>query len=253
MRQPDLLENDDESPQPASLAFAVYRINDYDLTVQHNEAINLAAEHIGIQRTKADPYFDGTLGKRLVKIIPFNHPLTVLDLEELQKELGARPDEERNVVVVSLGKELAVDEWLEEYNRHRPINKIELIELRTDEKYGKFFVHEPARADVSISRKDGKIIVDIEDFISPTIVERLEMDTPLFRAQISDWRSMVDVVLIDTEHDGDVFNITLSDVPERKDDLVKGCYELPAPEDKTTVAVKIIDMLGEEVLVTEDV
>jgi len=42
-------------------------------------------------------------------------------------------------------------------------------------------------------------------------------------------------------------------VPERKTDLVSGSYELHGPEGKTVVAVKIIDMLGEEVLVTEEV
>ena len=61
---------------------------------------------------------------------------------------------------------------------------------------------------------------------------------------------MVDVVLVDTAYDGEVFNIVLSDVPERKDDLVLGRYELPAPVGPTTVAVKIVDMLGEEVLVS---
>jgi len=35
--------------------------------------------------------------------------------------------------------------------------------------------------------------------------------------------------------------------------LVNGHYELPAPDGSTTVAVKIIDMLGEEVLVTEKI
>jgi hypothetical protein len=39
-------------------------------------------------------------------------------------------------------------------------------------------------------------------------------------------------------------------VPERKTDLVAGKYELPAPAGETTVAIKIIDILGEEVLVT---
>jgi len=42
-------------------------------------------------------------------------------------------------------------------------------------------------------------------------------------------------------------------VPERKQDHVKGHYELPAPAGKTTVAVKITDMLGEEVMSTFDV
>jgi hypothetical protein len=61
---------------------------------------------------------------------------------------------------------------------------------------------------------------------------------------------MVDSVMIDTDYDGKVFNIELSDVPERKQDFVAGRYELPA-SDRATVAVKITDMLGEEVLITD--
>jgi DNA modification methylase len=248
----DFADGDEETPPPAALSFSVYRVNDYDLQIQHNEAVNLAVEHIGIERTKTDAYFDGTLGKRLVKIVPFNHPLTLLDLQTVKDEVEQRQDE-RDIVVVCLGKETAVDPWLEEYNKNRPINKIEVIELRTDQKYGKFFVHQPAQAQVDISRQDGKAVIEIEDFISPTIVERLEMDTPLFKAQIPDWRAMVDCVMIDLDYGGEVFDIDLSDVPERKDDLVEGRYELEAPDGETTVAVKIIDMLGEEVLVTETV
>ena len=63
-------------------------------------------------------------------------------------------------------------------------------------------------------------------------------------------RAVVDCVLIDTDHDGEVFNIAVADVPERKQDLVAGSYELPAPKAGATVAVKIIDMLGEECLVS---
>ncbi len=76
------------------------------------------------------------------------------------------------------------------------------------------------------------------------------MDENLFRAQITYWRAMVDSVMIDTAYDGQVFNMAFSDVPERKADLVSGRYELPAPSGPTTIAVKITDMLGEEVLVT---
>ena len=53
---------------------------------------------------------------------------------------------------------------------------------------------------------------------------------------------------IDILNDGQVFNVALSDVPERKSDLVSGRYEIPVPAGPTTVAVKITDMLGEEVL-----
>jgi adenine-specific DNA-methyltransferase len=262
-REPQQLALDDDpassiEPPASSIehpatSFSVYKVNDYDLQLQHNEAVNIVKEHVGIDPLKTDAFFDGTRGKQLVKIVPFTHPLTPLDLQLIKDELANRPQEERGVLVVCLGQESTVDPWLEEYNRRRPINKIEVIELRTDEKYGKFLVHQPAQAQVRIERQDGTIVVEIEDFISPTIVERLEMDTPLFKAKIPDWRAMVDVVMIDAAYDGDVFDIDLSDVPARKDDLVAGRYTLAAPKGETTVAVKIIDMLGEEVLVTERV
>lgn len=239
--------------QPAQLAFSVYRVNDYDLQIQHNEALNLAIEHVGIERLKSDSFFEGTLGKRLVKIIPFNHPLTRLDLQAIQDELKKRSNEDRDIVVVCLGKELVTDPWLTDYNHRHPVNKISVIELRTDPRYGKFFEHQPASMEVEVTRKDGKIVVDIVDFISPTILERLEMDSGMFKAKITDWRAMVDTVLIDTAYDGQVFNVALSDVPERKADMVVGHYELPAPVVETTVAVKIIDMLGEEALELNDV
>ena len=108
------MEGEDKTPPPAQLGFSVYRVNDYDLQIQHNEAFNLAVEHLGMTRTKTDAFFDGTLGKKLVKIVPFNHPVTALDLEEVKKELDARPDEARDVVVVGLGKEIAVEGWLAE-------------------------------------------------------------------------------------------------------------------------------------------
>lgn len=246
------------SAQSAQLDVSVWRVNDDDFQIQHNEAVALACEHIGIDRTRTDSFFDGTLGKRLVKIVPFGHPLSPVDLEELKRELDARPDEDRDIVMVCLGKEIAADAWLEEWNQLRRArggapNRIEVIELRSDPKYGKFIAHRPAEAQVGISRSNGKLVVEIHDFISPTIVERLDVDVPLFRAKIPDWRAMVDCVMVDTAWDGEVFNVVHSDVPERKDELVQGRYEFKAPRGKATVAVKIIDMLGEEVLVSSRV
>src|SRR3989338_4588865 len=66
-----ILNGDTEKP---CLSFAHYKVNDYDLQLLRTEAIELAVQHIGIQRTKTDNFFDGTLGKNLVKIIDFNHP-----------------------------------------------------------------------------------------------------------------------------------------------------------------------------------
>ena len=255
--QRELIADEKAPPAPAQLSFQVHRVNDYDLQIQHNEAVALACEHIGVERTKTDRYFDGTQGQRLVKVIPFNHPLSPADLEELRTELKARRDEERDILLVCLGKELACDTWLIEWNRLRRRgdvpNKIEVIELRTDPKYGKFIAHKPAQAKVKITRKAGELHIEIEDFISPSILERLESQAGLLTPQITDWRSMVDSVMIDPAFDGAVFNIALTDLPEKKTDFVEARYTLPAPMGGTNVAVKITDMLGEEVVVQQTV
>jgi len=250
------LEQAATAPKPAQLSFAVYRVNDYDLQIQHNEALNLACQHLGVTRTKTDAFFDGTLGQKLVKIIPFNHPLTPLDLEEVKQELANRPEESRDITVVCLGKELAVEGWLEDWNRHRQRtggpagapNQIHVTELRSDPRYGGFFTHQVAQAEVRFERSGDTVRVTIESFISPTILERLKQQSGLLAPQIEDWRAMVDSVMIDANYDGQVFNITLADVPEKKSDLVAGEYDLPS---NGSVAVKITDMLGEEVLVVD--
>jgi len=250
--QKDLLPNN-EKPAPAQLSFATQRVNDYDLQIQHNEAVSLACEHVGITRTKADSFFDGTVGNRLARIIPFNHPLTLMDLDEIKRELEARPEETRDVTVVALGKETAVDAWLDDWNHLRKRgnlpNKINVIELRTDPKYGKFFEHKPAEAKVKIHRTGRKVTVDIQNFISPTVIERLDQQSAVLTPKIDDWRAMVDSVMIDTSYDGAVFEVAYSDVPEKKDALVSGHYELDCPGRETVVAVKITDVLGEEVIV----
>jgi len=212
-------------------SFATYKVNNYDLQLLRTEAIELAVQHIGIQKTKTDSFFDGILGKNLVKIIDFNHPFTLLDFQLIQDELKKRPDEDRSITVVCLGKELAIDPEIEKWNKKHPINKIKVIELKTDK----------------------KAIIQILDFISPTIIERLNIDNSLFKVKIPDFRAMIDYVLIDTNYDGKTFHIVYSDIPEKKQDLIKAKYELDIPKKRTVIAVKIVDMLGEELIITKEI
>ena len=100
-QQQNLLPDDTPNPaRPAQFGFAVYRVNDYDLAIQLSEAVNLACEHIGVTRTLSDAFFDGTLGGKLVKIVPFGHPLSAADLEDMKRELDARANESRDVLVL---------------------------------------------------------------------------------------------------------------------------------------------------------
>jgi adenine-specific DNA-methyltransferase len=249
-----LMIEDGATPRPAQLCFAVHRVNDYDLQIQHNEAVNLAVEHLGAERSKTDLFFQGTLGRELLAIVAFNHPCTPLDLQTVARELELRPDEPRDAVVVCLGRELACEGWLDNHNRLRPINKIRLIELRTDPKYGKFFEHRPAAARVTFTPAGDRVRVRVDDFVSPSIIERLSGQEGVLAPQIADWRAMVDSVFIDPAFDGEVFNVGLADIPERKQDLVDGEYLLARSDSGPArpVAVRITDMLGEEVLVVEE-
>ena len=120
--QGELVARDDAPPAPCQLSFSTWRVNDYDLHIQHNEAVELACQHLCITRTRTDPFFDGTQGSKLAKIIPLNHPLTPLDLEALRTELKNRPEEERDILVVSLGQEHKAREWVAQYNHNRPVN-----------------------------------------------------------------------------------------------------------------------------------
>lgn len=248
-KQGELIATSNATLSVAQLGFSTWRVNDYDLHILHNEAVELACEHLGITRTRTDPFFDGTRGNMLTKIIPLNHPLTPLDLEALRTELKNRPEEERDLLVVSLGQEHKAREWVAHYNHNRPINKIHLIELRTDRKAGGFIKHEPMSVQASVQRNGDKLIVIIDDVVSPSIIARLDLQEGIFRAHIPDWRAVVDCVLIDANHDNAVFNVTLADVPARKQDLVAGRYELTALPIGATVAVKVIDMLGEEYVI----
>lgn len=81
-----------------------------------------------------------------VKITPFNHPLSPVDLDALRQELDGRPEEDRDILVVCLGLEQAARRWVDDWNALRKgksgVNRIEIVELRSDPKYGGFLAHQ---------------------------------------------------------------------------------------------------------------
>lgn len=252
-------QQNDLFKQPGSNTFGIYKVNNYDLRILKTEAKELAIQQYGITRTKSETFFDGIRDNgELVKIIDFNHPLTLLDLQLVKDELDKRPEEDRDIVVISLGRETKVDAWVEEWNKGQPYrdarnNRRMRQFVIFDLKDKNFVSYEPSKAEVQIERTAGnKVKVKVVSFISPTIIQRLEIEPGLLRKKIPDFRSMIDVVLIDTDYDGEVFSIDFSDIPEKQKDFIQGEYELEIKEKPIKVAVKIIDMLGEEVLITKE-
>ncbi|NHJ14547.1 MAG: site-specific DNA-methyltransferase [Candidatus Thorarchaeota archaeon] len=236
------------------VAFSVYKVNDYDLSLPRTEAIELAVGHIGIKRTKTDPFFFGRLGSSLVKIVDFNHPLGILDLQLVENELKRRAIADRNVTILCLGKELAVDSWIEKWNKASSKCKIRVIDLRTDRAYRHLLAHAPLESNVRIERSDERTArIVIDNFASPRILKRLDVDYGNIKARIPDFRSMIDAVLIDNNYDGKTFRIISSDVPRSRHQLIKAQYEIEIPESKTQIAIKIIDILGGEGVISKEV
>ena len=227
-------------------SFFHYRVNNYDF--QDDSTLRrVVFEKYGIEKLKTDSFFDGMLGNKLVKIIDFNKPLTKLDLQLVKDELNLRKDEERDILVICSGSELDIDEEIARHNKLRPMNRIDYLDIQKDG----IMAFDPAQAEVEIVKKDGKASVEIKDYFSPTILKRLDLDRTVFDEQITDFRAQIDVVLIDTDYNGKTFNICISDVPEKKKDFVKAKYEFEIKGKKQKIAVKIINMMGEEVLIVE--
>ena len=144
------------------------------------------------------------------------------------------------------GSEIGLQSELETENRRRPINKFIVTDIQRDG----VTTYAPAEANVEFKRDSDKITITITNYISPTILARMAIDRTIFDEYIDDFRAQIDCVLIDTDYNGEHFAIVESDVPEKKSDFIRGEYNVPLPRPDASVALKIIDMLGEETIVT---
>ena len=224
--------------------FIHYRVNNYDYAKQ-DELKKIVISKYGVSKDSGDLFFDGKIGGKLVKIIDLDRPLTRLDVQIIKDEMAQnRPDETRDIEVFCNGSEMEVVAELAK--EKSPINKIIVRDIQRDG----ITTEHPAEADVAITKRGKKAKIKIVEYISPSILARMEIERTLFNEQIDDFRAQIDCVLIDTDYNGKHFNIVESDLPEKKNDYVRGEYEVAIPRAGVAVAVKIIDMLGEEVMVS---
>ncbi|MDE0689231.1 MAG: site-specific DNA-methyltransferase [Candidatus Poribacteria bacterium] len=225
---------------------AHYRVNNYDASTDL-ERRDIVMKKYGVQTDRQEAFFDGTLDGTLVKIIDLTKPLTPLDIQTIKDELESRPDESRNITVFCYGINSSIQAELKEENRRRAVNKIFVRDIGSEG----VTTFEPASAEVNFEREGDSVKITISEYISPTILARLDIDRTVFDESIDDFRAQIDCVLIDTDYSGEHFKIVEGDVPKKKADFVEGEYTVSLPRPDACVAVKIIDMLGEETVVTE--
>ncbi len=235
-------------------SFANYKVNDYEFKQFQSEAKELAVKHLEIEKMGTDNFFEGKLGKRLVKIIDFNHPLNLIDLENIKDELKKRDNEERNITIVTYGQEINTYLWIEEWNKRMPVNKIEVVNLKTNKETGGFLIYEPPQADIEIKRiNKNKAKIKINDFISPTVIKRFNLAKTLLDKDMPDFRSMIEYVAVDVNYNEKFFQTIYIDIPEKQKDLIKADYDIDIQNKKIKIAVKIVDVLGGELLVSKEI
>ena len=241
-------EKNKDSTKQKKRGLIHYRVNNYDPAKQ-DDLKKIIISKYGVQMKRSDLFFDGRVGDQLAKIIDLNRPLTKLDIQIIKDEIrNNRPEETRDISVFCNGSETEIRKELAE--EKKPINRITVIDIQEEG----MIVSDLAQADVEITKSSKQIQVKINDYISPSILARMDIERTMFNEQIDDFRAQIDCVLIDTDYNGKSFNIVESDLPSKKTDYIRGEYMLPPPPPPPKnykVAVKIIDMLGEETLVVK--
>lgn len=250
-----------------SLGFKVLNVNDYDVFKNELEAKEIVMEMYGVEPVKRT-YFDGVLDRNFVKVMPLNRVLNKMDIRTLIKSVGDKldgftvktkskagePVYEEGVLVICSGMELDVMDFIKKENKTGV--KIEVRDILTDKK-NLIFKKKP-EAKIDVKAKDKKLSVELKDFFSPILMRKLEIENEKVlkkehRAKVGDFKQIIDSVAIDVDYNGKLFNAEVMDLPDKKE-TIKAKYSWEYPKKgKYTVAIKVVDVLGEEYFETFEV
>lgn len=250
-----------------SFGFKVLNVNDYDVFKNEIEAKEIVMEMYGVEPVKRT-YFDGVLDRNFVKVMPLNRVLNKMDIRTLIKSVGDKLDGftvkakskageavyEESVLVICSGMELDVMDFIKKENKTGV--KIEVRDILTDKK-NLIFKKKP-EAKIEVKAKDKKLSVELKDFFSPILMRKLEIENEKVlkkdhRAKVEDFKQIIDSVAIDVDYNGKLFNAEVMDLPDKKE-TIKAKYSWEyAKKGKYTVAIKVVDVLGEEYFETFEV
>lgn len=250
-----------------SLGFKILNVNNYDVFKNELEAKEIVMEMYGVEPLKRT-YFDGFLDNHFVKVLPLNRVLNKMDVRSLIKNISEKVGDftvkktsssgeavyEQGVLVICSGMELDVLDFLKKENRTGV--KIDIRDIQTDKK-GLIFKQKP-EAKIAVKAKGKQLSVEILEFHSPILMRKLQLENEKRlqkdeKAKVEDFRQVIDSVAIDTDYDGKLFNAEVMDFPTKKE-VIKAKYDWEYKKGgKNTVAVKIVDVLGEEYFETFEV
>ncbi|KAB1175027.1 site-specific DNA-methyltransferase [Photobacterium damselae subsp. damselae] len=224
----------------AGAAFEVYNVNNYDVFRNPVEAKELLIEALEIQPLGSNTSYDGEKNGFKVKIMPVNRIATKEDLNDLIQGFPYKQFEERKeanpnqpveeIMLVCMGHEPGLGAILENESGYKM--KVEVVDILRD-KSDLTFKYD---SEASIEIRDGKLV--IEAFYPRNLLQKLSQQ----KDDVTEWREMVESIMIDWNFDGAVMEPIVIDIPE-KDDFVAGEYEIP--EGANNIKIKITDLLSE--------
>lgn len=256
-------------------AFKIYNVNHYNVFNNDIQAKQLLIEIYKIDELSRGE-FDGNLGADYVKIISPNRVLSKMDIQQVidaikkSKSLftpktSSKHKEntfENKVIVICSGVELDVRDFAKKENKTGV--EIEIRDIQTDKKELDF--KKPTEASISYSVKDKKLKIEVKDYYSPLLMKRLELEnegrlSQKERVNVFDFRQAIEHIVIDVNYgegqkksEGVSFNAEAFLHKVKKNDLVETHYSHTYEKKGTyTIAVKIVDVLGEEYFETQEV
>lgn len=218
-----------------------FNVNNYDVFRNPLEAKDLLMEALEIQKLEFSSVFDGEKDGRMVKIMPVNRIATRADLSELIAGFDYKAWERRHndkpnqavekILLICMGHETNLSAELEISAKPFNIN-VEVVDILRDKANLEF----KRDSEALVTAKNG--LLNIERFYPMNLLQKLSLQ----KESVSDWREMVESVMIDWNYDGAILQPVVVDIPG-KNDLVKGKYNIPS--DAGTIRVKITDVLSE--------
>jgi|SRR5690554_2044219 len=221
-------------------SFEVYNVNNYDVFRNPVEAKRLLIDALEIQSLENYSLYDGEKDGKKVKIMPVNRIATKEDLNELLANFPYKKFEERKaqnpnkpveeIMLVCMGHEPGLAAVLENESGYKL--KVEVVDILRDKSDLTFKYDSEAVLEV----RDGKLIV--EAFYPRNLLQKLSQQ----KEDVTEWREMVESIMIDWNYDGAVMEPVVIDIPE-KDQFVQGVYDIP--QGASNIKIKITDLLSE--------
>ena len=221
-------------------SFEVFNVNNYDIFRNQLEAKQLLIEALEIEPLDGSNLYDGEKDGRMVKIMPMDRIATRVDLNELitgfdRKVFEKRRDENANqpvesILIVCMGHEPDLSAFLRKEIEY--IIDVEIVDILRDKSKLEF----KREAEAEVIKENGSLV--IKSFYPMNLLQKLS----LLPEDVSEWKELVDSIMIDWNYDGNVLKPDIVDVPERNA-FVEGSYIIPEYADK--IRIKITDLLSE--------